>query len=147
MAKKKKKMNFAKKKDDEKNDFAEKIKKIVEGLYFMSETEAEIQNFTGEKAEQVSKEEILSQTKNAPDAPVEEKDFAELFERLTKIQDWFEDEEKQAAAKFSELGDLLRKNLKNLKVFKIGEIELDVYIVGLDAEGRLAGIKTKAVET
>jgi hypothetical protein len=147
MAKKKKKMNFAKKKDDEKNDFAEKIKKIVGGLYFMSETEAEIQNFTGEKAEQVSKEEILSQTKNASDAPVEEKDFAELFERLTKIQDWFEDEEKQAAAKFSELGDLLRKNLKNLKVFKIGEIELDVYIVGLDAEGRLAGIKTKAVET
>ncbi|MCA1623686.1 MAG: nuclease A inhibitor family protein [Acidobacteria bacterium] len=34
-----------------------------------------------------------------------------------------------------------------MKVFKIGKIELDVYAVGLNAENRLMGIKTKAVET
>ncbi len=39
------------------------------------------------------------------------------------------------------------KNLRNLKVFKVGKIQLDIYVVGLDAENRLLGIKTKAVET
>ncbi len=43
--------------------------------------------------------------------------------------------------------ELLENNLKGLKVFKIGKIQLDVYVVGIDAEGKLTGIKTNAVET
>ncbi len=43
--------------------------------------------------------------------------------------------------------DLLEKNLKDLKVFKVGKIQLDVYAVGLDAESNVIGIQTKAVET
>ncbi len=39
------------------------------------------------------------------------------------------------------------KNLRDLKVFKIGKIQIDVYVVGLDAEDNLLGIETKAVET
>jgi len=42
---------------------------------------------------------------------------------------------------------LLEKKLKELKVFKIGKIQLDIYVVGLDAESNLTGIQTKAVET
>jgi hypothetical protein len=126
---------------------AEQIGKASEGLYYISETDAEISPFTGTKADAVTKENLLSQTANKPDAPVEERDFTDFFTRLTKIQDWFGDEEKQTAAKFARLKELLESNLKNLKVFKVGRIEIDVYIVGLDAESRLAGVKTKAVET
>jgi hypothetical protein len=125
----------------------EKIKKATEGLYYISETDAEILPFAGTKAEAVTKENLLPQTGNEISAPVEERNFAEFFARLTKIQDWFGDEEKQTAARFAELQKLLEENLKNLKVFKIGRIEIDVYVVGLDAEGNLTGIKTKAVET
>jgi hypothetical protein len=32
-------------------------------------------------------------------------------------------------------------------VFKVGRVELDIYVVGLDENGNLMGIKTKAVET
>jgi hypothetical protein len=126
---------------------AEQIGKVSEGLYYISETDAEISPFTGTKADAVTKENLLSQTANKPDAPVEERDFESFFTRLTKIQDWFGDEEKQTAAKFARLKELLESNLQNLKVFKVGRIEIDVYIVGLDAESRLAGVKTKAVET
>jgi hypothetical protein len=126
---------------------AEQIGKASEGLYYISETDAEISPFTGTKADAVTKENLLSQTANKPDAPVEERDFTDFFTRLTKIQDWFGDEEKQTAAKFARLKELLESNLKNLKVFKVGRIEIDVYIVGLDSESRLAGVKTKAVET
>ena len=63
------------------------------------------------------------------------------------MQDWFGDEETATANKFAELKKLLEDNLRYLKVFKIGKIELDIYIVGLDVESNLIGIKTKAVET
>lgn len=129
------------------SDLEEQIKKAAEGLYYISETDAEILPFVGEPAEAVTKEEVLKQTKSAIDSPVEEREFAGFFDRFTEIQDWFGDEEKETAQKFARLKELLEKNLRDLKVFKTGEIQLDVYVVGLDDEGRLTGIETKAVET
>jgi hypothetical protein len=125
----------------------EEIKKAAEGLWYISETEAEIFPFTGSKAEAVSKEILLQQIGKSQDAPVEERDFDQMFERLIKIQDWHGDEEKATAAKYAALKSLLEKNLSNLKVFKVGKTERDIYFVGLDAEGNLAGIQTKTVET
>ncbi|MGC2236289.1 MAG: nuclease A inhibitor family protein [Pyrinomonadaceae bacterium] len=133
--------------DSENNNFAEQVKKLSEGLYYISETDAEVKPFIGGKAAAVSKEEILRLTGSEPDAPVEERNFAEIFARLTRIQDWFGDEEKEIAAKFVRLKDFLEQNLEDLKVFKIGSIQIKVYFVGLDAEGSLTGIQTEAVET
>ena len=125
----------------------EQIKIAVKGLYYISETDAEILPFVGKQAKAVSKQEILSQIKKPADTTIEEKDFARFFVRLTEIQDWFGDEEKEIAQRFVQLKELLEKNLRDLKVFKIGKIQLDVYVVGLDAEDNLLGIETKAVET
>ena len=133
--------------DSRTDNLAEQIKIAVKGLYYISETDAEILPFVGKQAKAVSKQVILSQTKKAADSTVEERDFAGFFARLTEIQDWFGDEEKATAQKFVQLKELLEKNLRDLKVFKIGKIQLDVYIVGLDAEDNLLGIETKAVET
>lgn len=133
--------------DLQKVELIEQIKKAVTGLYYISETDAEILPFAGEKAESVSREAILSQTENAVNSPVEERNFAGLFTRLTENQDWFGDEEIETAKKFVRLKELLEKNLRDLKVFKIGKINLEVYIVGLDAENNLMGVKTKALET
>jgi hypothetical protein len=139
----KRKIEFSAKDDS----LFEKIKKATEGLYYISETDAEILPFAGTKAEAVTAKNLLSQTGNEISAPVEERNFAEFFARLTKIQDWFGDEEKQTAARFAELQKLLEDNLKDLKVFKVGRIEIHIYVVGLDADGNLTGIKTRAVET
>ena len=124
-----------------------RIKKAVEGLYYSSETDAEITVFVGLSAETVDKEEVRRQTEAAADSPVEEKDFKEFFARLTEIKDWYEDEEKKNVQKFIQLKELLENNIRSLKVFRIGKTELDIYAVGLDAENTLIGIKTKAVET
>ena len=129
------------------NPFVEKVKKIVKDLYYISETDAEILPFEGRKAEAVTKDVILLQTNNQPDTPIEERNFAEIFARLTAMQDWFGDEEKATAEKFAALQKLLEENLTNIKVFKVGSIQIDIYFVGLDTEGNLTGIQTKAVET
>lgn len=145
--KKSRKMNSETAKNSKAGDFPAQIKKLTGGLYYTSETDAEISPFTGQKVTSVTAPEILLQTKSAPDSVIKERDFSEFFARLTEIQDWFGDEEKATARKFADLKILLEKNLKDLKVFKIGKIQIDIYAVGLDAESILAGIQTKAVET
>lgn len=147
MARRKKKMKIVEETDANKNELAKQIEKTAEGLYYISETDAEIFPFVGGKAEAVTAGEVLKQTKSASDAAVEERNANEIFARLTEIQDWFGEEEIAVAEKFAELQKLLEQNLKDLRVFKIGKIELDIYIVGLDAESNLMGVKTKAVET
>jgi len=134
-------------KDSGEDELKNQLKKATENLFFISETDAEITPFFGRQAQAVTKEEILMQSQSMANVLIEEKDFAGFFKRLTEIQDWFGDEEKATAQKFAELKDLLEKNLRDLKVFKIGKIQIDVYVVGLDAENNLLGIKTKAVET
>lgn len=147
MKRRKKKMKKSDTTNSEEIDLPAQIKKIVNGLFYTSETDAQILLFAGKKAESVTSEEILCQTGNKTDSSIEEKEFTEFFARLTEIQDWFGDEEKATAQKFADLKDLLQNNLKDLKVFKIGKIQIDVYAVGLDVKGILTGIKTQAVET
>jgi hypothetical protein len=129
------------------DNLIERIRKAARGLYYQSETDAEIFPFRSKKAETISKEILLMQIGKENNSAVQERNFEDFFSRLTKIEDWFGDEEKQTAQKFSELQKLLQTELKDLKVFKVGEIEKDVYVVGLDAQGVLSGIKTRAVET
>jgi hypothetical protein len=147
MARKRKKMMISADAEIPKVDLSQQIKNAAEGLWYISETDAEIFPFTGSIADAVTKENLLSQIGKPADSPIEERGFEEIFARFITIQDWFGDEEKATAERFAVLKDLLAKNLKDLKVFKVGQIELDIYFVGLDAEGKLAGIQTKAVET
>lgn len=141
------KVSVGQDKNSGENLVKEQIKKACKGLFYISETDAEIQPFFGRQAKAVSKEEILSQTGNSPSVPVEKRDFADFFGRLTEIQNWFGDEEKLTAKRFAGLKDLLESNFRDLTVFKIGKINLDIYVVGIDAEDNLLGIKMKAVET
>jgi hypothetical protein len=147
MARKRKKMMISEGAKKPKVNLTEQIKTAADGLWYISETDAEIFPFTGSKADAVTKENLLAQIGKPPDTPVEERGFDEMLARFITIQDWFGDEEKATAEKFAALKSLLEKNLTDLKVFKIGRIEVDIYFVGLNAEGKLAGIQTKAVET
>ena len=128
-------------------DLLKKIKKATENLYYISETDSEILPFLGKPVADISKAEIFNQTGIYDNPNFEERDFAQFFERLIKIQNWFGEQEVETARRFAKLKDLLEQNLVNLKVFKIGSIELDIYVVGKTSENILMGIKTKSVET
>lgn len=128
-------------------DLIAQITESAEGLFYISETDAEILPFAGASAEQVDREEMLKQINKPDDTAVEERTFSDFFARLTEIQDWYGDEEKENVKKFVRLKEVLENNVRDLKVFKIGKIELNVYVVGLDAENTFLGIQTKAVET
>jgi hypothetical protein len=49
--------------------------------------------------------------------------------------------------RYERLKALLQENLRNVRVFRIGEIQVRCYMVGKDEQGNLAGLGTTAVET
>lgn len=128
-------------------DLNQKITEIATELIYMSETDADILAFSGKKTDVVNKETLLNQLKKDLNLRVEEKSFDDFFEPLIEIQDWFGEDERKMSENFGKLKDLLQQNLISKKVFKIGKKDIDIYVLGLDAEDILRGIQTKAVET
>ena len=45
------------------------------------------------------------------------------------------------------LAKVIEENLSDVRVFKVGEVNIDVYIVGRTKQGDWVGLHTKAVET
>ena len=125
----------------------EAISAACEGLTYTSETDAPVLPFAGTNTNDVTGETILHQAGLDASAAVEEADFDAFFDRLTTIKDWFGEAEKAKAENFAELKTVLVENLRDRKVFKVGRVQLNIFAVGIDADGCLAGVRTKAVET
>lgn len=118
-----------------------------DGLIYVSEMDADVTPFYGSSAETVTGETILQQAKLPGDSPISGLSLDAFFGRLTEIRDWYGATEKLRAKKFSELQKLLGENLSDPKVFRVGNVQVDIFAVGIDRDGRLVGVTTKAVET
>ncbi len=129
------------------DDAYEQIAEAAEGLIFISETDAPIDPFRWEQADEVTVETVREMAQIDVDSPAEEADVDAFFSKLTAKKEWFGDRENERAERFAELFDVQRANLRDLRVFRFGRIQVSICVVGLDAEGCLAGVMTKAVET
>ena len=133
--------------ETEQENLARKLTVLCDGLYYISETDSPVLVFHGGAAGAVSREELLRVTGTPADAPVEEVGFKQLFEKLTAHRDWHGDAERQRSERFRQIGEILESSLTDLKVFRVGRIRIDIYVVGMDQAGNLTGVMTKAVET
>jgi hypothetical protein len=117
------------------------IEKSTAGLTYISETDAAVEPLMNGTAKLVEAHHLTDRTR------YEEMSADDFFARLTAEKDWYGQKEKDRAKRFAALEKLLKENLRDLKVFKVGRVQLDIYVVGLDADNNLIGIKTRAVET
>ena len=131
----------------------EKLAQAIVDLFYTSETDHGFETViwkpeSGATAfEAVDSRIVLKLTEKPPATEIKEIAFGDFFGKLTYQQDWYGDEEKQMVSRYQNLQNLLQENLRDPKIFKVGAIEIDVYIVGVDQAGNIAGVKTKAVET
>ena len=117
-------------------------------LIFVSEIDAALVPFEGPSAGSITTEIVMNIAKvDGGSVPIEEINADEFFARLTISRDWHGDVQKERAKKFQELVLLLKENLRHLKVFRVGKVRIDIYVIGLAADGRVFGIKTTTVET
>jgi len=121
----------------------------AKGLLFQSEADHPLEAFLWEgKADgEFTAPDLLALKKYPPDTPVKTVSLGRFFQPATKEEAWHNAEEQQTVKRFQELVETLKKNLRGITVFKVGETEKDVYIVGKTKDGALAGLSTKVVET
>ncbi|BDI19856.1 sugar-non-specific nuclease inhibitor NuiA-like protein [Nostoc cf. commune SO-36] len=130
------------------NKITEKLKQSSADLLMMSESDYPFEVFlwTGE-ANGLTTQKLLQLTNHPQDSPIEEVALDYLFRNCAYEQEWHDEEQKQNVKKFQTLVQILKDNLNEIKVYRIGTIDIDVYIVGKTPSGDLAGISTKVVET
>lgn len=121
----------------------------LEALQWVSETDApwSVCSWHSQASTPLTAAQLLPLTGQASDTPVREADFLTFFEPATRHQDWYGETEDAIATRYRQLVQLLQSELRNLKVFKVGEQELDIYAVGQTSDRQLVGIATKAIET
>ena len=122
----------------------EELKRLTRGLTYLSESDFPVEPFfmVGQGQKIITPDDLPTAKK-----PVQEGDFDAFFANAIADQDWHGPEDRETAARFRALVKLLKENLTNIKVYRAGEIEIDVFVVGRTAEGDFAGITTKVIET
>jgi hypothetical protein len=138
---------FFHKDDKESEQLFIRIAAACEGLIYVSETDAKVLPYAATLKGAKAPEVLIEHAGRKADEHVEEISSDELFDRLTAIKDWFGERETERAKKFLELRELLEEDLGGLKVFRLGRIQIDIFVVGLDKNEMLMGVTTKAVET
>ena len=129
-------------------DVVETLRKASEGLQFMSESEYPFAVFLWSGQTKVPLiTEIVQQTGHNQGTPTEIVELNEFFQPATQEPDWYSSAEKATAQKYQNLVKTIESNLSDIKVYRIGEAEIDVYIVGKANSNDLAGLSTKVIET
>ena len=124
----------------------EELRGATSGLTFMSEADYPLEVFDWGETEPTP-EFLRGLAGSAADAPVETRTPAEFFRAATSEPDWKGAEELSTAKRFQTLVRLLEKNLTDLKVFRVGVINIPVYVAGRTSSGRWLGVSTRVVET
>lgn len=125
------------------------IESLVQDLYYPSESDEPIELVVWPLAgtEPLTVSQVKQCLMIPPDVLVEESSEAAFWEPVLTEQDWYEAEEKQTVARFRTLKEEIEKQVSERQVFRVGQTEIDVYLLGKKAEGGWAGLKTKVVET
>lgn len=124
------------------------LRKVLEnacrGMVYISETDAEISAIVAEGDRSPAERFVRSR---AEVGAIETKPAEDFFERLTKDHEWHGDAERERVRRFRRLEKVVLENLVNVRMFRVGRIRIDIFVLGHDANGNIAGIMTKAVET
>jgi hypothetical protein len=133
----------------EKSSWSDTLKQAAEGLLFPSESEfpftyVEWPDYQGKRLNAGT---VLRLLGLPADTPIEKRSLDQLFKPVTEGQDWYGEEENETVRKFVRLKERLTGQLTNIGVYRVGKIEVSVYIAGKTPDGHWAGLSTKVIET
>lgn len=125
---------------------AEELRETTRGLTFMSESDYPFEVFNWGTSEPTD-EFLRGLTGEAADAAVETRAAADFFRVAASPAEWKNKEQLAEARRFQSLQQLLEQNLTDLKVYRVGSINIPVYVAGRGASGNWLGVSTRVVET
>ena len=130
------------------NEIDSALQPVIQNLLYMSETDApfEIIHWP-DGAAGLDAKKVLQLSGHKPKDPVQTISLEDFFKPLTDYQSWFGAAEKATAQKYRKLQDVIQQHLSDPQIFRVGKIQIDIFVVGRSSQGDWAGVKTRAVET
>ncbi len=127
----------------------EQIETLTADLMYPSESDEKIEYFEMEfsTTQKLSTADFRMFNGIKPETVITELSFDDFFKPLIKIEDWFGDEEKKWAQYSLKLKNLLSEKAKDFQIFKVGTVEIEVFLFGKAEECKWVGLKTKVIET
>ena len=131
------------------NSLKEEIEILITDLMYPSESDEKMAYFEMEHSieQKLALTDFRMYNGIKPETVITEISFDDFFKPLIKTEDWFVDDEKKWAENSLKLKHLLTDKAKDFQGFKVGSIEIDVFIFGKAEECKWVGLKTKVIET
>lgn len=132
------------------SDLRRRVEEAAEGLTYTSESDRPFEWFElpgGAAGWPYGIGEFARRTGAAADAPLEERTLDRFFKPHIESTDLYDTRAQEIRPRYEALKRLLATGLREVRVFRVGRIAIDCYVVGDDGRGNLAGVRTVAVET
>lgn len=120
------------------------LENAASGLQMMSESEYPFDYFSTEDTV-IDEALALKITQQPQGTPVTTTTLDDLLKNMTDPNRGSVNP--QQAEQYKQMAAALKDSLQNLTVYRVGEVQVDVLIIGLTAEGTVAGMRTKLIET
>ncbi len=93
------------------------------------------------------KSKLLELTDCDSEERIEIREFDRFFQRVTDEEDCDDEEEMAECKRYQALVKLLQTHLTEIKVYRVGSCEVNVYILGKTTKNAIAGLSTISIET
>jgi hypothetical protein len=127
-----------------------RLQAAADGLVYTSESDRPFEWFElagGAGGWPYGADEFARRVGAAAGAPVEERTLDRFFQPHIESTDPYDTRSQEIRPRYEALKRLLASELREVRVFRVGRIEIACYVVGDDGHGNLAGLRTVAVET
>lgn len=131
------------------DQFLKNLQERCDGLFYLSESEYPLEPvlLPLPKGGVISDKDIVTLTGLPESQLVETVDLPYFFRNHTAETPDGDDFTQSIVQRFRDLQTYMEKNLTDIKVYRIGKREIQVYALGKLNENQLAGFKTISVET
>lgn len=123
----------------------ERLREATKGLLFMSDSDYPFEIVSWDQ--EVTPEFLRQQAAAEPDAPLEEQTVADFFSVAAGEQERKAESAIATAKQYQALIQLLKDNLADVRVCRVGRINMVVYVLGRSTSGKMIGVSTRIVET
>jgi hypothetical protein len=117
------------------------------GLLFMSESDYPVEVVRWQNVSDVTPAYLRALAGEGASAPVEVVSAEDFFRAATSEPQWKGADEIATARRFQKLLRLLGGQLRDVKAYRVGTINVAIYVVGRSPAGNWLGVSTRAVET
>jgi Nuclease A inhibitor-like protein len=127
-------------------EIIDRLKQATADLLWVSESDYPFEVITWERGVEMTPTALFKEL-TVTDLAIETMTLTDFFAPVLTIEDWYEEEELATVDRYIDLVRSIESNLTKVQVFRLGEIEIAVYIIGKTPDGDLVGLKTQVVET